>query len=47
MAQYFLKKESKELHVFPHVIEFALKKIIAYNLILLKKERLNSFAFIM
>lgn len=47
MAQYFLKKECKELHVFPHVIEFALKKITAYNLIFLKKKRLNSFAFTM
>ncbi len=27
MNQYFLKKECKEFHVFPHVIEFALKKI--------------------
>ena len=26
MNQYFLKKESKELHAFPHIIEFALKK---------------------
>jgi hypothetical protein len=26
MHQYFLKKDSKELHAFPHVIEFALKK---------------------
>ncbi len=27
MNQYLLKKECKEFHVFPHVIEFALKKI--------------------
>ncbi|HEY5371500.1 MAG TPA: AraC family transcriptional regulator [Hanamia sp.] len=27
MNQYFLKKECKELHAFPHVTEFALKKI--------------------
>ena len=27
MNQYFFKKESKELHAFPHIIEFALKKI--------------------
>lgn len=27
MNQYFLDKESKELHAFPHIAEFALKKI--------------------
>jgi len=26
MNEYFLKKECKEFHVFPHIIEFALKK---------------------
>lgn len=26
MNQYFLKKECKELHAFPHILEFALKK---------------------
>jgi len=27
MTQYFFKKECKELHAFPHIVEFALKKI--------------------
>jgi AraC-like DNA-binding protein len=27
MNQYFFKKESRELHAFPHIIEFALKKV--------------------
>ncbi|OLY94393.1 AraC-type DNA-binding protein [Cnuella takakiae] len=27
MNQYFLRKECKELHAFPHIIEFAFKKI--------------------
>ena len=27
MNQYLLKKECKELHAFPHIVEFALKKI--------------------
>lgn len=38
MNQYFLKKESKELHAFPHIIEFALKKISTIRFDSLKKE---------
>lgn len=37
MNQYFLKKECKELHVFPHIIEFALKKISTIQFDSLKK----------
>jgi len=38
MNQYFLKKECKELHAFPHIIEFALKKINTIQFDSLKKE---------
>jgi AraC-like DNA-binding protein len=38
MNQYFLKKECKELHAFPHIIEFALKKISTIQFGSLKKE---------
>jgi AraC-like DNA-binding protein len=38
MNQYFLKKECKELHAFPHIIEFALKKISTIQFNSLKKE---------
>lgn len=38
MNQYFLKKECKELHAFPHVIEFGLKKINTIQFDSLKKE---------
>lgn len=38
MSQYFLKKESKELHAFPHIIEFAFKKVSAIQFDSLKKE---------
>jgi len=38
MNQYFLKKECKELHGFPHIIEFALKKINTIQFDSLKKE---------
>jgi AraC-like DNA-binding protein len=38
MNQYFLKKECKELHVFPHVIEYALKKINTIQFNSFKKE---------
>ncbi|MFL5773956.1 MAG: AraC family transcriptional regulator, partial [Flavisolibacter sp.] len=41
--QYFLKKECKELHAFPHIIEFALRKIHTIQFDSLKKE---SSAFI-
>jgi AraC-like DNA-binding protein len=38
MNQYFLKKECKELHAFPHIIEFAFKKVSAIQFDSLKKE---------
>jgi AraC-like DNA-binding protein len=38
MNQYFLKKECKELHAFPHIIEFALKKVNAIQFDSLRKE---------
>lgn len=38
MNQYFLKKECKELHVFPHIIEYALKKINTIQFNSFKKE---------
>src|SRR6476469_7300737 len=38
MHQYLLKKECKELHAFPHIIEFALKKISTIQFDSLKKE---------
>jgi AraC-like DNA-binding protein len=38
MNQYLLKKECKELHAFPHIIEFALKKIHTIQFDSLKKE---------
>lgn len=38
MNQYFLKKDCKELHAFPHVIEFALKKVNAIQFDSFKKE---------
>jgi AraC-like DNA-binding protein len=38
MNQYCLKKECKELHAFPHIIEFALKKISTIQLDSFKKE---------
>lgn len=38
MNQYFLKKECKELHAFPHIIEFALRKTNTVQFDSLKKE---------
>lgn len=38
MNQYFLKKECKEFHAFPHIIEFALKKISIIQFDSFKKE---------
>ncbi|MFL5741971.1 MAG: helix-turn-helix transcriptional regulator [Flavisolibacter sp.] len=38
MNQYLLKKECKELHAFPHIIEFALKKINTIQFDSFKKE---------
>lgn len=37
MNQYLLKKECKELHAFPHIVEFALKKINTIQFDSLKK----------
>ena len=37
MTQYFFKKECKELHAFPHIVEFALKKIDTVQFDSLKK----------
>jgi AraC-like DNA-binding protein len=37
MNQYLLKKECKELHAFPHIIEFAIKKISTIQFDSLKK----------
>ncbi|MGZ3853042.1 MAG: AraC family transcriptional regulator [Flavisolibacter sp.] len=45
MNQYFLKKECKELHAFPHIIEFALKKINTIQFDSLKKETCEFFRF--
>lgn len=38
MNQYFLKKECKELHAFPHIMEFAIKKNTTIQFNSLKKE---------
>jgi mannose-6-phosphate isomerase-like protein (cupin superfamily) len=38
MNQYCLKKECKELHAFPHILEFALKKISTIQFDSFKKE---------
>ncbi|HWJ90115.1 MAG TPA: AraC family transcriptional regulator [Flavisolibacter sp.] len=45
MNQYLLKKECKELHAFPHIIEFALKKINTIQFGSLKKETSSSLRF--
>jgi AraC-like DNA-binding protein len=45
MNQYFLKKGCKELHAFPHVIEFASKKINTIQFGTLKKEAVDFFRF--
>jgi AraC-like DNA-binding protein len=45
MNQYFLKKECKELHAFPHIIEFALKKINTIQFDSLKKNSSDFFRF--
>jgi AraC-like DNA-binding protein len=45
MNQFLLKKECKELHVFPHIIEFALKKINTIQFDSLKKEASASLRF--
>lgn len=38
MNQYFLKKDCKELHAFPHLMEFACKKVSAIQFDSFKKE---------
>ena len=38
MNQYFLKKDCKELHAFPHINEFAFKKVNAIHFDSFKKE---------
>lgn len=45
MNQYHLKKECKELHAFPHIIEFALKKINTIQFDSLKKESSDFIRF--
>jgi AraC-like DNA-binding protein len=45
MNQYFLKKECKELHAFPHIAEFALKKINTIQFGSLKRETSECFRF--
>src|SRR5688572_13388963 len=45
MNQYFLKKDCKELLAFPHIIEFALKKISTIQFGSLKKETADFFRF--
>jgi AraC-like DNA-binding protein len=45
MNQCFLKKECKELHAFPHISEFALKKINTIHFDSLKKEASPFFRF--
>lgn len=45
MNQYFLKKECKELHAFPHIIEFALKKISTIQFDSLKREHSEYLRF--
>ena len=45
MNQYFLKKECKELHAFPHILEFAFKKINTIQFDSLKKETVSFLRF--
>jgi AraC-like DNA-binding protein len=45
MNQYFLKKECKELHAFPHIAEFAFKKISTIQFDSLKKELSQQLRF--
>ncbi|MBD0352553.1 MAG: helix-turn-helix domain-containing protein [Flavisolibacter sp.] len=45
MNQYFLNKDCKELHAFPHIIEFALKKINTIQFGSLKKEASDFMRF--
>jgi AraC-like DNA-binding protein len=45
MHQYFLNKECKELHAFPHIIEFVLKKVTAIHFDSLKRVSSEFFRF--
>lgn len=45
MPQYILKKDSNELHAFPHVIEFALRKINTIQFDSLKKDASDFLRF--
>jgi AraC-like DNA-binding protein len=45
MNQYFLKKECKELHAFPHIIEFGFKKISTIQFDSFKKEASDFLRF--
>jgi AraC-like DNA-binding protein len=45
MNQYFIKRECKELDAFPHIIEFASKKIATIQFDSLKKVRSDYFRF--
>ncbi|TDH23473.1 AraC family transcriptional regulator [Segetibacter sp. 3557_3] len=45
MNQYFLKKECKELHAFPHVLEFAFKKNNTIQFGSLRKETCKFLRF--
>ena len=45
MNQYYLRKECKELHAFPHIVEFAYKKISTIQFDSLKKETSSFLRF--
>jgi AraC-like DNA-binding protein len=45
MNQFLLKKECKELHAFPHIIEFGLRKVSTIQFDSLKKECSGSLRF--
>jgi AraC-like DNA-binding protein len=45
MNQYFLNKGCKELHAFPHIVEFAFKKVTAIHFDSLKKEQSEFLRF--
>ena len=45
MNPYLLKRDCKELHAFPHILEFALKKIGTVQINSFKKERSGQLRF--
>jgi AraC-like DNA-binding protein len=45
MNQYYLKRECKELHAFPHITEFVFKKISTIQFDSFKKETSDSLRF--